>query len=71
QNPKVFDETLALIVDDLSPTQASAHMNYLINLLKSVSQGRCVGLQSGDDLPSLLRGRRILHALKWLSTAMS
>ncbi|SHM26762.1 hypothetical protein SAMN05878437_2080 [Vreelandella subglaciescola] len=35
----IFDESLALIIGDLSPTQASAHMNYLINLLKSVSRG--------------------------------
>ncbi|WP_217994452.1 hypothetical protein, partial [Vreelandella jeotgali] len=32
------DESLALILGDLSPTPASAHMNYLINLLKSVSR---------------------------------
>ncbi|MBE0399940.1 hypothetical protein EI168_07420 [Halomonas sp. FME1] len=30
-------ESLALILGDLSPTSASAHMNYLIKLLKSVS----------------------------------
>ncbi|WP_222425864.1 hypothetical protein, partial [Vreelandella titanicae] len=28
-------ESLALIFGDLSPTSASAHMNYLIKLLKS------------------------------------
>ncbi|WP_460539935.1 hypothetical protein, partial [Halomonas garicola] len=59
------DESLALIAGDLSPTQASAHMNYLINLLKSVS----LTPLAGDDLPRRLRGRRILHALKRLSTA--
>ncbi|MCG7578345.1 MULTISPECIES: hypothetical protein, partial [unclassified Halomonas] len=30
-----FDESLALIIGDLSPSSASAHMNYLIKLLKS------------------------------------
>ncbi|WP_311945659.1 hypothetical protein, partial [Halomonas piscis] len=35
RDPKVSDESLALMIGDLSPTQASAHMNYLINLLKS------------------------------------
>ena len=30
-----FDESLALIFGDLSPSSASAHMNYLIKLLKS------------------------------------
>ncbi|WP_229755593.1 hypothetical protein, partial [Vreelandella lutescens] len=36
---------LALIFGDLSPSSASAHMNYLIKLLKSCSKGvavRCV-----------------------------
>ncbi|WP_144049416.1 hypothetical protein [Vreelandella massiliensis] len=32
-----FDESLALIIGDLSPSSASAHMNYLIKFLKSVS----------------------------------
>ncbi|WP_218013996.1 hypothetical protein, partial [Halomonas sp. BL6] len=31
----LFDESLALIMGDLSPSSASAHMNYLIKLLKS------------------------------------
>jgi hypothetical protein len=37
QDPKTLDESLALIIGDLSPSSASAHMNYLITLLKSVS----------------------------------
>ncbi|WP_217639870.1 hypothetical protein, partial [Vreelandella subterranea] len=37
QDPKTLDESLALIFGDLSPSSASAHMNYLITLLKSVS----------------------------------
>ncbi|WP_234346810.1 hypothetical protein, partial [Halomonas sp. G11] len=36
QDPKTLDESLALIFGDLSPSSASAHMNYLITLLKSV-----------------------------------
>ncbi|WP_217808032.1 hypothetical protein, partial [Halomonas sp. CSM-2] len=35
QDPKTLDESLALIIGDLSPSSASAHMNYLITLLKS------------------------------------
>ncbi|MBS3669017.1 hypothetical protein, partial [Vreelandella boliviensis] len=34
-------ESLALIFGDLSPTSASAHMNYLIKLLKSWSLRQC------------------------------
>jgi len=33
-------ESLALIFGDLSPTSASAHMNYLIKLLKSCFAAR-------------------------------
>ncbi|WP_205408405.1 hypothetical protein, partial [Vreelandella aquamarina] len=33
---------LALIIGDLSPSSASAHMNYLIKLLKSFSKGAAV-----------------------------
>ncbi|OAZ94800.1 hypothetical protein ADS46_17950 [Halomonas sp. G11] len=36
QDPKTLDESLALIFGDLSPSSASAHMNYLITLLKSI-----------------------------------
>ena len=35
--PKPVDASLALIIGDLSPSSASAHMNYLIKFLKSVS----------------------------------
>ncbi|MCL7929138.1 hypothetical protein, partial [Halomonas llamarensis] len=37
QDPKTLVESLALIIGDLSPSSASAHMNYLITLLKSMS----------------------------------
>jgi len=64
-------ESLALILGDLSPTSASAHMNYLIKLLKSCFAVRLLWKQPGCrwlGLPQ--RGRRILRIPWCLSIAV-
>ncbi|MCO7247832.1 hypothetical protein, partial [Halomonas sp. Mc5H-6] len=62
QDPKTLDESLALIFGDLSPSSASAHMNYLITLLKS-SRLRAIK----HDVTAAKRGRSILRTSKDLS----
>ncbi|MGM0521160.1 MAG: hypothetical protein ACQEQ6_03660, partial [Pseudomonadota bacterium] len=42
-----FVESLALIFGDLSPSSASAHMNYLITLLKSYQMTKRFALSMG------------------------
>ncbi|WP_206679553.1 hypothetical protein, partial [Vreelandella salicampi] len=47
KDPKIFVESLALIFGDLSPSSASAHMNYLITLLKSNKMTKLFALSMG------------------------
>ncbi|MDN7133612.1 hypothetical protein JNO04_14795, partial [Halomonas sp. MC140] len=53
-------ESLALILGDLSPTSASAHMNYLIKLLKSWSLRACP-VDVWRIVPDFLRGSTANH----------